>query len=192
MPSFTRPEDFEVQGGLGRCTVCNPPGHGQWIKLGNLRIHEEQRVHKQNVERKLRRQREAQATAPRRMVAPPVLPTDEPLGPQPEFDLDCEYSTLTELSRDHMDVAPLQDSEGVKRMQRISLAMENALAGRVFFSAGEGPLLGGGDSEVTLEEVLAGAGLLRAIMHPEEEQEEEVWVHDGHEASQDDPGAYFL
>ncbi|EJF57507.1 hypothetical protein DICSQDRAFT_173846 [Dichomitus squalens LYAD-421 SS1] len=193
MPNFTRPEDFEIQGGLGRCTVCNPPGHGQWVKLGNLRIHEDQRVHKNNVEQKLRREREAQAAAQRRM-APPLLPVTGQLpSPQTEFDVEFEYSALTESSSYHADVAPLDNSEAGQRTQRISLAMQNALAGRVFFTAGEESSLAGGDSEVTLEDVLAGAGILRAIMRPEEEEEEEVPVHDGYEVSEDDPtGEHFL
>ncbi|TBU51621.1 hypothetical protein BD310DRAFT_787854, partial [Dichomitus squalens] len=161
--------DFEVAGPLGRCKICNTPGQGQWSRLGNLREHEKGKPHRQNLERKLRVAREVLTGASHDLVPPTTLPS--PFAEDGAPDPDC-------LQHDWFPLDLLQDitatgPEGMdnKRARRVKRAMESALAGRISFTAGEESLPGGRDSELSMEDVLAGAGLLRAVLQPEDEDE---------------------
>ncbi|PIL29486.1 hypothetical protein GSI_08428 [Ganoderma sinense ZZ0214-1] len=145
---------------------------GQWTKLSNLRTHEEQKGHKENVERKKRHAKQAEyssAQAPRLPNTPSLLQPEEfqvPFFDTPLFP-SSETASLSEVYATSSNPADSNERAG-----RISAALQNALAGHISFTAGDDSLPGGGDSEVTLEDVLSGAGLLRAVLHPDEEEDE--------------------
>ncbi|TBU64237.1 hypothetical protein BD310DRAFT_973250 [Dichomitus squalens] len=170
MSGFEYIEDFEVAGALGRCKVCNPPGQGQWARLANLRDHERNKTHQQNRSRKLRVARDVSSAS-----------DDHPPSPVPTRPPENVPRNTVFPSHDWLPVSfeddPVEDGSRTgdvdEREKKIRLAMENALAGRLSFTAGEPDSLPGGkDSELSMEDVLAGAGLLRAALYPADEAEE--------------------
>ncbi|TBU36023.1 hypothetical protein BD309DRAFT_85074, partial [Dichomitus squalens] len=157
----------------GRCKVCNAHGQGQWARLANLREHEKGQPHQQNLARKLRIANEVPRVSHNTLLntlptRPPEVVTSDNYD---EFFPQLDWLPLS-LGEDIIE-GQTRPGDVNERERKVRLAMENhALAGRVAFSAGEESLLGGGDSEVSLEDVLAGSGLFRAALHPEDEDDD--------------------
>lgn len=173
------PTDFEIDGRLGRCKVCIQARSSSWTKLGNLRAHEKQKTHKDNVQLAQRRAlpgTQNGASGSRRYQTYVEDCPDDPLPDQsipwfsaPIFD-DSGFTSETSPS------APINSATGfaarqqhAPHAQRLPLDMEDALSGAVDFSSAEMPSFHG-TSDITLEDVLSGAGLLDAVMDFEDDE----------------------
>ncbi|KAL1938673.1 hypothetical protein VTO73DRAFT_11488 [Trametes versicolor] len=158
MPDFDRPQDFDLDGRLGRCKVCTQ-GDASWTKLGNLRSHEKQKTHKENVARalELARQNSQSTSLQRRRFQAYVedCPEIEPI-PSPAIPWFAP-PRLEEAS------LPATSFAAAGHPPHLSFDMQDALSGAVDFSCGEMPAPMG-ISEVTLEDVLSGAGLLENVL----------------------------
>ncbi|KAI0689246.1 hypothetical protein C8T65DRAFT_731047 [Cerioporus squamosus] len=172
MSGFRRVKDFEIDGGNGRCKLCST----KWMKLGNLRAHEAQKGHQENVARELVLEEEHRVAQSRVHNAT----QSESPGPCSASDFSGAYRQATvEDCTEEDDAAfswyesrPWREHaqstfDAQDRESDISADLRAALDGRVEFTTGEGFAIPG-LSEVTLEDVLGGAGLFEVISGDEE------------------------
>lgn len=163
--------DFEVEGRLGRCKVCTQGG-ASWTKLGNLRAHEKLKVHKENVAQALLRMNQVPggsgSSRPRAQQAYVEDCTDD--DPPPQMSIPWFASpTLEDTSFPTLSSSPiLPESSGYAH--HLSLDMQDALTGAVDFSSAVHLAAPRGASEITIEDVLSGAGLLDIVMEVEDEE----------------------
>ncbi|KAH9848226.1 hypothetical protein C2E23DRAFT_862781 [Lenzites betulinus] len=170
MHDLERPQDFEIDGRLGRCIVCTQ-GPSGWTKLGNLRTHEKQKTHKDNAAEAQRCASQSTGTSSggRRPFQAYVEDcADDTLGPPPPVPAEhipwFSMPTYDELQLPTVDMNVNSGQQrGPYGSRDLPVDMQDALAGAVDFSSMDMPAPQG-LSDVTLEDVLSGAGLLEAVM----------------------------
>lgn len=199
--------DFEIDGRLGRCSLCHTPeGGSAWTKLGNLRAHEKLKTHKDNVaQAQLRASQGAQAGVPagtRRRYQAYVEDCPDLSAPNhsipwfstPTFD-DFSFET-SPLDANEPTTRP-PEQRATDSVRGLPLDMQDALSGGVNFSSADMPSLHG-TSEITLEDVLSGAGLLEAVMSVEQDERPpppSMMSDPGWEPEYDEfasPGEYYI
>ncbi|OJT07070.1 hypothetical protein TRAPUB_2102 [Trametes pubescens] len=208
MAEFARPqgtplfyEDFEIEGRLGRCKICIQGGPALWTKLGNLRAHETLKIHKDNVAQAILRDSQLQgvdAGKKRRWQAyvedcpdddpPPRAPI--PWFTSPAFEDDSFATGPSVTAQPSQSTMPVRETEAHTR--HLPLEMQDALSGGVDFSSADLPTPQGA-SDITLEDVLSGAGLLDAVMNFEDEESppapsvEDQWAVEDQQATPERP-----
>ena len=183
--------DFEIDGRLGRCKHCSQGG-ASWTRLSNLRAHEKQVTHKETIQQVL-----LGATSPTAASVGTVrkhglrayvedVPDDEAFGTAhpaiPWYSVPSSNETFC--------AAPAQPRDNVtSSVDCLPFDLDDILSGHVDFSSHDNPAPHGA-SEVTLEDILSGAGLLdTAIAAEDEERPLPTWIGDPWDKqSEDEPG----
>ncbi len=157
--------DFEVDGGNGRCKICST----KWMRLGNLRVHEGQKGHRENVATHLALEAELRNIQPSRACEPD---TASPCSDFERASSNYRQATVEDCLDESSGFSwyeargPLEEGPSEREARGvddgITAELRDALDGKVEFSTGESFAVPG-LSDLTLEDVLGGAGLFEVI-----------------------------